>query len=57
MTFVLDQDKAKKVTLEAGHSDGRMTEVLSGLKAGTQVLLHPPDTVKDGVAVKPRQVK
>jgi HlyD family secretion protein len=57
MTFMFDDDKAKKVTLEAGHSDGRMTEVLSGLQAGTKVLLHPPDTVKDGVAVKPREVK
>ena len=57
MTFTFDQDKAKKVSLEAGHSDGRMTEVLSGLPAGTRVLLHPPDTVKDGVAVKSREVK
>ena len=43
--------------LEAGHSDGRMTEVLKGLDPGTRVLLHPPDTVKDGVSVKPREVK
>ncbi len=55
VTFVLDHDKAKKVQLEAGHSDGRMTEVLGGLEAGTKVLLHPPDTVKDGVTVKPRE--
>ena len=30
------------------------TEVLSGLKAGDKVLLHPPDTVKDGTPVKER---
>jgi len=40
--------------IEAGHSDGRFTEVLSGLKAGDKVLLHPPDTVKDGTAVTER---
>jgi HlyD family secretion protein len=57
MTFINDNGKAKKVNLEAGHSDGRMTEVLKGIDAGTQVLMHPPDTVKDGVAIKPREAK
>lgn len=57
MTFVFADGVAKKVALEAGHNDGRMTEVLKGLDTGTRVLLHPPDTVKDGVAVKPREVK
>ncbi len=54
-TFVFDKGTARKVTLEAGHSDGRMTEVIKGLDPGTEVLLHPPDTIKDGVAVKVRQ--
>jgi HlyD family secretion protein len=53
-TFVFDNGVARKRSLEAGHSDGRMTEVLKGLEAGTQVLLHPPDTVKDGSAVERR---
>jgi HlyD family secretion protein len=57
MTFVYEDGKAKKVPLEAGHSDGRMTEVLGGLEAGAKVLMHPPDTVKDGTAVKPRETK
>ncbi len=56
-TFVFDAAKAKKITLEAGRSDGRMTEVLKGLDQGTRVLLHPPDTVKDGVTVVERQVQ
>lgn len=55
MTFVYDHGKARKVTLEAGRSDGRMTEVIKGLDVGAQVLLHPPDTVKDAVEVKPRE--
>jgi HlyD family secretion protein len=56
-TFVYEGGKAKKVTIEAGRSDGRMTEVVKGLDLGTQVLLHPPDTVKDGVAVTERKVE
>ena len=54
-TFVFDGHKAKQVTLETGHSDGRMTEILKGLEVGAQVLMHPPDNVKDGVAVKKRE--
>ena len=53
-TFVFDGGIARKKSLEAGHTDGRMTEVLQGLEPGTQVLLHPPDTVKDGAAVQKR---
>ncbi|HSI64627.1 MAG TPA: HlyD family efflux transporter periplasmic adaptor subunit [Candidatus Saccharimonadia bacterium] len=56
-TFVYDGGKAKKVTIEAGRSDGRMTEVVKGLDVGTKVLMHPPDTVKDGVAVTERTVE
>lgn len=54
MTFVYQNGSAKHVTVEAGHTDGRFTEVHSGLKAGDKVLLHPPDTVKDGTAVTER---
>lgn len=53
-TYVYQNGVAKVVTLQAGHSDGRSTEVLSGLKAGDKVLLHPPDTVTDGTAVVER---
>ena len=54
-TFVFDHGKAKQVSIEVGHSDGRTTEVLRGIEADTEVLLHPPDTVKDGSAVKKRE--
>ena len=53
-TFVFDKGTARKTTLDAGHSDGRMTEVIKGLDSGTELLLHPPDTIKDGVTVKTR---
>lgn len=54
-TFLHDRGKAKAVTVQAGHTDGKMTEVLGGLKAGDEVLLHPPDSVKDGSDVVKRQ--
>lgn len=54
MTFVLEGGKAIKRKLQMGRSDGRMTEVISGLAAGAEVLLHPPDTVKDGSEVRKR---
>jgi len=53
-TFVFENGIARKRTLEAGHSDGRMTEVLKGLDVGAEVLLHPPDTVTDASAVQKR---
>lgn len=53
-TFVYQEGKAKIVTVETGRSDGRWTQILNGLNAGDKVLLHPPDTVKDGGEVVAR---
>ncbi len=53
-TFLYQNGTAKLVSAEAGHSDGRLTEVLSGLSPGDEVLLHPPDTVKAGSSVRKR---
>jgi HlyD family secretion protein len=54
-TYVYRDGRAALTAIEAGHSDGRFTEVLSGLAAGDEVLLHPPDTVSDGTPVVKRQ--
>lgn len=54
-TYLFRDDAASLTTIEAGHSDGRFTEILSGISAGDEVLLHPPDTVKDGTAVVKRE--
>ncbi len=53
-TFVFENGRARLTAIEAGRSDGRLTEVISGLEAGDPVLLHPPDTVRDGSAVRVR---
>ncbi len=54
-TYVFRNGNARLTAIEAGHSDGRFTEILSGVSAGEEVLLHPPDTVKDGTAVMIRK--
>ena len=38
------------ITIQVGRTDGRKTQVLGGIVAGAQELLHPPVTVKDGGA-------
>jgi HlyD family secretion protein len=53
-TFVFDAGKAKSVIVKAGRTDGRMMQVLDGLKPGNEVLLHPPDNVADGSEVVKR---
>lgn len=53
-TFVFQNNEARLTPVEAGHSDGHLTEVISGLERGDKVLLHPPDNVKDGKGVTER---
>ena len=53
-TYIYQNGKARLTPLEAGHTDGTHTEIISGLKPDDRVLLHPPDVVKDGTSVKER---
>jgi HlyD family secretion protein len=50
-TFIFREGKAHALTVVAGHSDGRLTEIRAGIGAGAEVLLHPPDAVRDGSRV------
>jgi HlyD family secretion protein len=52
--FLFHAGKAKTVTVEAGRTDGKLTQVLRGLESGDEVLLHPPDSVADGSEVVKR---
>jgi HlyD family secretion protein len=51
-TFVMRDGEARLTSVEVGYSDGRFSQILSGLEPGDKVLLHPPDTVVDGSAVR-----
>ncbi|MCB1278420.1 HlyD family efflux transporter periplasmic adaptor subunit [Prosthecobacter sp.] len=53
-TFLYDDGNARVVVVKAGRTDGKLTQVLEGLKVGDEVLVHPPDTVKDGTSVVKR---
>jgi HlyD family secretion protein len=48
----MQKGRARLTSVEVGHTDGRFSQIISGLAVGDKVLLHPPDTVTDGSAVK-----
>ena len=52
--FKIDGGTARLTTLEVGHMNDESAEVLSGLRAGDQVVSHPGEQVSDGVAVTSR---
>lgn len=49
--FVLRDGRAVRTTVSVGHQNDDVAEVLAGLKAGDRVVVHPGDTVRDGVRV------
>lgn len=53
MTFLIEGGKAHLTKVEIAHNNGIVAEIRSGLKAGQRIILHPPDSVSDGAAVKP----
>lgn len=55
--FALRDGRARVTVVEIGHRNESVAEVLSGLAAGDEVVLHPSDRVADGVAVAQREVR
>lgn len=53
--FAVENGKAVKRRVEAGHQNGTTAEVRSGLKEGDRVIVHPGAEVADGVAVEERK--
>lgn len=52
--FSAEQGKAVKRRVEIGQRNGLSAQVVSGIKAGEQVIVHPDDRVRDGGAVAAR---
>lgn len=52
--FVVEQGVAQLRTVKVGKSNGLETEILANLDEGQEVILHPSDQIKPGVAVVPR---
>lgn len=52
--YLVREGRAVLTPVVLGHQNGREAEVTSGLDAGAVLILHPGDTVADGVRVAPR---
>lgn len=53
-TFVVEQERARLRTVQLGQRNDTYGQITSGLSAGEVVVLHPPDTLADGVRVEVR---
>ena len=53
--FVADGGRARQVEVQVGHMNDDVAEVLTGLKPGASVVVHPSDTLVDGGPVERRQ--
>jgi HlyD family secretion protein len=52
--FVVEDGRARLTPVKIGHRNNRLAEVLEGLAAGRQVVLHPSDKIADGVRIARR---
>ena len=50
--YLLEGGRARSVLVEPGHSNGEFVEVRSGLGRGAEVVLHPPDALREGCRVR-----
>lgn len=56
-TFVVNDQRVEVAYVEVGHRNGELAEVLSGLREGQAVIVHPSDRVAEGVKVTTRTDK
>ena len=52
--FVVEQDKAIKRHVQIGQRNGLSAQIISGVNAGEQVIVHPDDRVREGLRVVAR---
>jgi HlyD family secretion protein len=55
--FAPDNGRARTTVVKIGHRNNRIAEVLSGVSAGMQVVLHPSDRIADGARVAQRDLR
>jgi HlyD family secretion protein len=51
-TFVVESGRAVRRTVRIGQQAGLDTQVLDGLQEGDEVIVHPGNTIEEGVAVR-----
>ncbi|MGA1238466.1 MAG: efflux RND transporter periplasmic adaptor subunit, partial [Limisphaerales bacterium] len=54
--FTIENGRATLRPVETGHSNGKETEILSGLSAGDTVILYPGERVQNNSRVRPIQI-
>ncbi|MGC2048631.1 MAG: HlyD family efflux transporter periplasmic adaptor subunit [Gallionella sp.] len=54
VVFAVEKGKAVKRSVEIGQRNGLSAQVVSGINAGEQVIVHPDDRLKQGVSVVAR---
>lgn len=53
--FVVEDGRAMERIIKTGHVNGTDAEIIEGLSAGEEVIVHPDDALKPGAKVKPRE--
>jgi HlyD family secretion protein len=53
--FILKNGLARLREVRVGHQNGQAAEILAGLREGEEVLVHPPDAVREGLRVEKRR--
>ena len=54
-TFVIDNGRARVVSVEVGHRNTIEAEITKGLRVGATVILHPASDLKEGTRVTQRR--
>lgn len=52
--FIVEDGRAREVSLEIGRSNGRQAQVLNGVTPGDTVILYPGEKVQTGVRLTQR---
>jgi HlyD family secretion protein len=55
--FAVENGRARTTVVKIGHRNNRVAEVLGGLSAGAQVVVHPSDRISDGTRVAQRSTQ
>jgi HlyD family secretion protein len=52
--FVVRGGRARLASVDIGHRNTQEAEVVQGLNVGDELVLHPPDTLSDGMRIARR---
>jgi HlyD family secretion protein len=55
--FAVENGRARTTVVKIGHRNNRVAEVLDGLEAGAQVVVHPSDRMTDSLRVAQRDIR